>query len=122
MKYVCLIYVPADFVPTADDREALRKGYADHVEMHDEAAILARARLREAATATTVRVRGGQRLLSDGPCAEAKELLGGFYLIECADLDAALDYVTRMPIVAYGAIEVRPIVENWTPERESFRY
>jgi len=90
--------------------------------MHDEAAILARARLREAATATTVRVRGGQRLLSDGPYAEAKELLGGFYLIECADLDAALDYVTRMPIVAYGAIEVRPIVENWTPERESFRY
>jgi hypothetical protein len=68
-------------------------------------------RLADATLATTVRVREGERLLSDGPFAEAKEVLAGFYVLECTELDEALEYAARIPASAYGAIEVRPLVE-----------
>ena len=69
-------------------------------------------RLRPAATATTVRVKGGERLLSDGPFAETKEQLGGFYLVEADNLDEAVDWASKMPhLPAGGAVEVRPIWE-----------
>jgi hypothetical protein len=60
-------------------------------------------------TATTVRVRGGELLLTDGPFAETKEVLGGYYLIDVPDLDAALAWAARMPNISYGAVEVRPV-------------
>jgi hypothetical protein len=59
--------------------------------------------------ATSVRVRDGRRLVTDGPFAETKEVLGGYYIIECDDLDAALDAAARCPGAAYGTIEVRPL-------------
>ena len=70
-------------------------------------------RLRPAATATTVRVKGGERLLSDGPFAETKEQLGGFYLVEADNLDEAIDFAARIPAARTGgAIEVRPVIEH----------
>ena len=68
-------------------------------------------RLQPAATATTVRVRDGEVLTSDGPFAETKEQLGGFYLVECKDLDEAIEVASRIPGARHGAIEVRPIWE-----------
>jgi hypothetical protein len=69
-------------------------------------------RLRPSATATTVRVKEGQRLLSDGPYAETKEQLGGYYLIDAADLDDAVEWASKMPHLARGgSVEVRPIWE-----------
>ena len=69
-------------------------------------------RLRPVATATTVRVKDGQRLISDGPFAETKEQLGGFYLIDARDLDEAVDWASKMPhLVDGGACEIRPIWE-----------
>mgnify|MGYP003463200897 CR=1 FL=1 len=59
--------------------------------------------------ATTVRVRDGQTLVSDGPYAEVKESLGGYFLFECATLDEALDWAARIPAAAHGAVEVRPV-------------
>jgi hypothetical protein len=59
-------------------------------------------------TATTVRVRNGERLVHDGPYADTKEALGGFFVIEVADLDAALDWAAKSPSAAYGSVEVRP--------------
>jgi hypothetical protein len=67
--------------------------------------------LRPAATATTVRVREGERLLSDGPFAETKEQILGFDLIECGDLDEALEIAAAHPVAAFGSVEVRPLWE-----------
>jgi hypothetical protein len=66
--------------------------------------------LQPVATATTVRVRDGERLLTDGPYAETKEQLGGFYMLECKDLDEALAWAARIPEAKTGVIEVRPVM------------
>jgi hypothetical protein len=71
------------------------------------------AQLQPGATATTVRVEDGETLLTDGPYAETKEVLGGFYLIDVNDLDAALDFASRVPAARMGGlVEVRPLVER----------
>jgi hypothetical protein len=66
--------------------------------------------LQPTGTATTVRVRGGKRLTTDGPFAETKEQLGGYYLIEASDLDAAISVAAKIPAARTGSIEVRPIM------------
>jgi len=68
-------------------------------------------RLRPAATATTVRVREGEVLTSDGPFAETKEQLAGFYLVDCKDLDEAIEAASKIPGATHGSIEVRPVWE-----------
>jgi hypothetical protein len=122
VKYVCLIYMPTDFEPTPDQRKLLGSEYERLNDKLDGRADVVRARLSEAHTATTVRLRDGRRLLSDGPFAEAKEVLAGFYMIECADLDEALDYASRIPGARHGAVEVRPVVQEWDPARETWRF
>jgi hypothetical protein len=69
------------------------------------------ARLRPSSDATTVRVRDDEVLLSDGPFAESKEQMGGYNIIECADLDEAIEVASKHPVAKYGMIEVRPIWE-----------
>ncbi len=63
------------------------------------------------AAATTVRIQDGRRLITDGPFAETREVLGGYYIIECGDLDTAIDAAARCPGALYGSLEVRPIAE-----------
>ncbi len=65
--------------------------------------------LRPTRDATTVRVRDGETLVTDGPYAEVKEALGGYYLLECATMDEALDWAARIPSAEHGAVEVRPL-------------
>ena len=67
--------------------------------------------LQPTATATSVRVRDGERLVTDGPFAETKEQLGGYYLLECKDLDEAIEWAARIPGAKSGTIEIRPIME-----------
>ncbi len=67
--------------------------------------------LQASETATVVRVRDDQRLVTDGPFAETREQLGGFYLLDCADLDEAIAWASRIPGARLGAVEVRPILE-----------
>jgi hypothetical protein len=77
--------------------------------------------LQPTATATTVRIRQGQRLVTDGPFAETKEALGGFYLIEARDLDEAIEVAAKCPGARTGSMEVRPIMElpaEYTMQRE----
>lgn len=74
--------------------------------------LLQAARLRSSDDATTVRARDGEVLISDGPFVETKEQIGGFALIECADLDEAVDVASRHPFAAHGVIEIRPV---WEP-------
>jgi hypothetical protein len=67
--------------------------------------------LQPTSTATSVRVRGGKRLVTDGPFAETKEQMGGFYLVDCKDLDEAIEIAAKIPGAGHGSIEVRPIWE-----------
>jgi hypothetical protein len=78
-----------------------------------DSATLGSNQLQPSSTATTVRVQNGQTLTTDGPFAETKEVLGGYYLVEAADLDAALALAARVPAARLGgSVEVRPIVER----------
>jgi len=80
-------------------------------DLQEAGAFVASDRLRPVASATTVRVRDGEVLTTDGPFAETKEQFGGYYLIDVADLDAALRWAARVPSAKIGSIEVRPIWE-----------
>jgi hypothetical protein len=71
-------------------------------------------RLRTADTATTVRVEDGKPLVTDGPFAETKEALAGFFLIECGDLDEALTWARKIPSARIGSVEIRPIFEGYS--------
>jgi hypothetical protein len=80
-------------------------------EMVDRGVVRGGAGLRPPAEATTVQVRDGRVLLTDGPFAETKDQIGGFILIECGDLDEAIEIAARHPAAGYGKIEIRPLVE-----------
>jgi hypothetical protein len=78
--------------------------------LRDAGAMVAGDPLQGVETATTVRVRGGETLLTDGPFADTKEVLGGYYIIDVPDLDRALDWAAKIPSVTRGSVEVRPLM------------
>jgi hypothetical protein len=95
-----------------EDGEALMAAYSRWTdEMNDRGILQAGERLRPTSDSTTVRVRDGETLTSDGPFAETKEQMGGFFLVDCKDLDEALEVAARIPSAVHGSIEVRPIWE-----------
>jgi hypothetical protein len=98
-------------VPPAELEKAVADMKAFTSELRQQGKLLAADRLRPTATATSVRVRDGKRLITDGPFAETKEQLGGFYMIEAADLDEAVAVAGRVPAARWGTLEVRPIWE-----------
>ncbi len=106
-QYLLLIYPPADVPP----REGMIDRWQEFNDAVTEAgAFITSGRLQDLHSATTVRVRNGETLISDGPFAETKEQLGGFYLVDVPDLDAALHWAARMPLDDYGTVEVRPMM------------
>jgi len=114
MRYLLLIYsAESDYAPEgsqqAQDQMAQWGAYTQA--LITAGAFKGGEALQPTATATTVRVRNGERLVSDGPFAETKETLGGYYLIEAKDLDEALDWAAKCPAAPYGSMEVRPIME-----------
>ncbi len=112
MRYMLLIYANEDAMQTAQ-KEAVTKvsaAYEAYTEAMKKAGVLLGGeRLRPTGDATTVRNPNGKAQVLNGPYAETKEQLGGYYMIEAADLDAALSWASRCPGAAHGAIEVRPI-------------
>lgn len=111
MLYALLIYtdpadIPADFDPQTSHGHWMT--YTQ--EMRESGAFQAGEALEMSDTATTVRVRDGEVVNTDGPFAEIKEVLGGFYVIDVANLDEALDWASRMPNITYGSVEVRPVM------------
>ena len=110
-QYMLLIYSPVDSGPSPEERQAeMPKWFSYTQELQDSGVMVAGDALHPAPTATTVRVRDGETVVSDGPFAETKEILGGYYLIDVPDLDAALGWAAKMPNIAYGTVEVRPVV------------
>ena len=110
MKYLCLVYLAKEKLRAVPDNECAACGQG----FRNSGLLLAAEALQPIETATTVRVkggRGGEVVTSDGPYAETKEVLGGFYLIECADLDEAVSVAAKIPAAwTGGAIEVRPVI------------
>jgi hypothetical protein len=112
MKYMLLIHSPEAFYKTASkaDTEQVMAAYGAYTEAMKKAGVMVGAdRLQPVATATTVRVANGKTTVLDGPYAETKEQLGGYYIVDVPDLDAALSWAARCPGASHGAVEVRPI-------------
>jgi len=112
MQYALMIYAEPGYdeaLPDAD-REA---AYAEYMALADDARIISGAQLQSPETATSVRVVGGRTLMTDGPFADTKEVLGGFCLVEAANLDEAIELAARIPAARLGgAVEVRPVVQR----------
>jgi hypothetical protein len=108
MRYAILIYESEAGTEARKDPR-YKAAYAAYVRALSEAGVwLAGAGLPSASTATTLRMKDGKRLVQDGPYADTKEELGGFFLIEAPDLDKAIEWAARCPSMATGVIEVRP--------------
>jgi hypothetical protein len=105
MKYLCLVYGDEAQLAGLDDHECL----ACDRSLRESGRCLASEALESVATATTVRVRHGKVSVSDGPFAETKEQLAGFYLVEARDLNEAISLAAKIPPARVGSIEVRPI-------------
>ena len=107
MKYLCLVYLAPDKWHAVPDRECASCGNG----LRESGALIAAEPLHPVETATTVRVRNGKVSITDGPFAETKEQLAGFYLIEARDLNDAIQVASKIPPAREGSIEVRPVRE-----------
>lgn len=116
-KYAALIYTPAENEGQGTEEEWARvmDEYNEFGQKAGAAGVIAGGEaLHDTPTATTVRVEGGKGgdvIRTDGPFAETKEVLGGFYLLDCADLDEALEWAAQIPGAWHGKVEVRPVIE-----------
>jgi hypothetical protein len=108
MRYLMLVCVDESVEPT--EAEALPTAWVE--EMDGRGVRQFGSRLRPVSDATTVQVRGGEVLLTDGPFAETKEQVAGFDILECKDLDEAIEVASKHPAAAFGTIEVRPLWEE----------
>jgi hypothetical protein len=115
MKYLCLVYLDAAHWSACPDQEC----FDFATDLAASGRLVAAEPLHPVHTATTVRLRNGQTTLYDGPFAETKELLAGFYLIDATDLNEALNIAARIPPAKYGSIEVRPVRELSVAENHS---
>ena len=115
MKYIALLYGDPQVDPgpvpgTPEFMQMLGEFQSATTAMAEAGVLVDSSPLQPPQTATTVRVRDGQTQLSDGPFAEIKEQLGGYYILDCADLDTALRYAAMIPAARYGGVEVRPVM------------
>ena len=112
MQYMLLIYDNEKMAMGEKERNALMGEYfAFTEETKKSGKLVAGDALQPTSTATTVRVREGKRLTTDGPFAETKEQLGGYYLVEAKDLDEAMALAANIPSARFGSIEVRPVMK-----------
>ena len=115
MRYALLIYVaPWESTPE-QDREVMEAYNAFTQEVTEAGAMRGGEALHESKMATSVRVRNGQTLVTDGPFAETKEEFGGFYMVEAENLDEAIKWAAKIPGAVRGTIEVRPVVDFPSP-------
>ena len=113
MKYAFTIYVDEAQREAAsdDDRTATSQAYGVLTqEMQEKGVLVAGEGLYPTQTATTIRVRDGERSVSDGPFAETKEQLGGFYVLDVRDLDEAIEWASKIPGSQVGSVEIRPVM------------
>lgn len=122
MKYLFLICAETllEDMPAQEAKSHLAAMIAYTERLRDSGHFLSANRLQPPATATTVRVREGKPLVTDGPFAETTELLGGYYLIEARDLDEAIEIAAGFPTAKFGSVEIRPIAND--AQMKAFRF
>jgi hypothetical protein len=111
MKYMMLIYLGEDAMTEAEREHCYVESAQLAQDLHANGKYLAANPLHPVSTATTVRVRDGKPLVTDGPFAETREHLGGYFLIDAKDLDEAIGIAKRIPGARVGTVEIRPIME-----------
>ncbi len=111
MRYLMLIYFEEPSLSEPERNKCYAESLALTRDLNAAGKYLASAPLHPVSTATSVRVRDGKRLVTDGPFAETREQLGGFYMIDATDLDEAIQIAARIPGARYGTVEVRPVIE-----------
>jgi hypothetical protein len=114
MKYLCLIYENEknwESLPPAESEAVMNEYYAFTDTISRNGQLVAGEALQPTQTATTVKVRNGKVSTTDGPFAETKEQLGGFYLIEAKDLNEAIQVAAKIPSARFGSVEVRPVMD-----------
>src|SRR5438270_14019161 len=122
MKYLFLLYgKPLPEPGSAEARELLARWTTAMEKMAKAGVLIDSAPLQPPSASTTVQVRDGQTLLTDGPAAEIKEQFGGYTLVECADLDEALKWAATLPAAADRAVEVRPVMAVEAPADSAVR-
>ena len=113
MRYALLLCQDESIETSHDERsERVAEFSRLQDEMEARGVLVSGLRLRPTYCSTTVRVRGGDLVIADGPFAETKEQIGGFFLVECRDLDEAINVAAAIPIAEYGTVEVRPVWER----------
>jgi hypothetical protein len=119
MKYLLMIYENEkqwEALPKEESEKIMGEYFAYTESIKKTGNLVAGEALQPTATATTVRIRDGKRLTTDGPFAETREQLGGFYLVEAKNIDEAIALASRIPTARNGSIEVRPVVDFGQPQ------
>jgi hypothetical protein len=111
MKYMLLIYGDEQALSETERQDCYQESTQLARDLHSNGQYLAANPLHPTAMATSVRMRDGKRLVTDGPFAETREQLGGYFLIEAKDLDQAIAVAARIPMVRKGTVEIRPVIE-----------
>jgi hypothetical protein len=111
MKYMLLVYLDENALSRSEREQCYRDSAELARELHSSGHYLGASPLEPTSLATSVRLRDGKRLVTDGPFAETREQLGGYYLIEARDLDEAIRIASRVPVAGVGTIEIRPVLE-----------
>ena len=111
MKYMLLVYLDENALSEAERNDCYVKSAGLAQELHSSGKYLDASPLHPISTATSVRVRDDKPLVTDGPFAETREQLGGYYLINARDLDEAIAIAGRIPVARVGTIEIRPVME-----------
>lgn len=111
MKYMMLIYSDESIWTDAERAKCMEESVALTHELNARGQYLSASPLHYVNTATSVQVRGGKTLITDGPFAETREQLGGYYIVDVANLDEAIDIASRIPGARRGTVEIRPIFE-----------
>ena len=111
MKYMLLIYMGENAMNESDREHCYSESTKFAHELHSNGRYLAANPLQPVATATSVRIRDGKRHVTDGPFAETREQLGGYFLIDAKDLDEAIGIAARIPGAKVGTVEIRPVIE-----------
>ena len=111
MRYMLLIYLDENGLSETDQAQCYRDSAQFAVQLSKTGHYLGAGPLHPTSTATSVRVRDNKRLVTDGPFAETREQLGGYYLIDAKDLDEAIGIAGRIPAGRWGTVEIRPVME-----------
>ena len=111
MQYMMLIYLDENSLTEAQRTQCYNDSAAYARQLHEKGKFIATAPLHPTSTATSIRTRDGRQIVTDGPFAETREQLGGFFLIEARNLDEAIEIAGKIPAGRWGTVEIRPVIE-----------